>query len=280
VSALYLVDGTFELFRCFHGAPRAKDADGREIGATRAMLWTLVKLLRTEGLTHVAFAMDRMTRPAKRDGSADALLREQNGPVAEVVRALGITLWPMSRFQADDALATGVARYAGSVDRTVICTRDKDLLQCVDGDRVVLLDRTKDVITDEAAMRARFGIGPTQIPAYHALVGDPSDGLAGLPGWGAKATAAALQRWGTLEAIPTDPEGWDGAGIRGSRRLATVLGERHLEARLARNLATLRSDVPLPHSLDDLRWRGSDRPALEALADRLDARDAIERLIE
>ncbi|MCP4873602.1 MAG: flap endonuclease [Proteobacteria bacterium] len=274
---LYLVDGTFELFRCFHGAPRAKDADGNEFGATRAMLWTLTKLLRRDGLTHVAFAMDRMTRPIKKDGSADALLREQNGPVADVVRALGIALLPMSRFQADAALATGAAHWGDTVDRTVTCTRDKDLLQCVRGDRIVLLDRTKKVITDEAALRERFGIGPEQIPDYHALVGNPSDGLAGLPGWGPKATAAALQRWPGVEQIPTDFAAWEGVPIRGARRLHGVLVERRLELLLARNLSVRRGDVPLPHSLDDLRWRGPT-DALPALAARLGAEEALDRV--
>lgn len=275
--ALYLVDGTFELFRCFHGAPRGKDADGNEIGASRAMLWTLGKLLRRDDLTHVAFAMDRMTRPIKKDGSGDALLREQNGLVADVVRALGITLWPMSRHQADDALATGAARWRDSVERVVICTRDKDLLQSVRADRVVLLDRTKQTITDEPAIRARFGITPSQIPDYHALVGDPSDALAGLPGWGPKAAAAALQRWPGVADIPADFAAWDGLPIRGAKRLHAVLVERRLELLLARNLSVRRTDVPLPHTLEDLRWRGP-AAALPALAARLGAEDAISSL--
>lgn len=278
MTALYLVDGTFELFRCFHGAPRARDAGGDEIGATRAMLWTLTKLLRRDDLTHVAFAMDRMTRPPKKDGSANALLREQNGPVADVVRALGITLWPMSRHQADDALATGAARWGESVDRTVICTRDKDLLQCVRGERIVLLDRSKQAITDEAAVQARFGIRPSQVPDYHALVGDPSDALAGLPGWGPKAAAAALQRWEGVEQIPVDFAAWEGVGVRGARRLHATLVERRLELLLARNLSVRRADVPLPHTLDDLRWRGPDLAALEPLAERLGAVEALEKL--
>ena len=271
---LYLVDGTFELFRCFHGAPRAQDADGNEIGACRALLWTLAKLLRTDGLTHVAFAMDRMTRPAKKDGSADALLREQNPLAADVVRALGIALLPMSRYQADDALATGAARWADDVGRVVICTRDKDLLQSVRGDRVVLLDRTRDVVTDEDAVRARFGIAPSQIPDFHALVGDPSDGLAGLPGWGPKAAAAALQRWGDVASIPTDRDAFAEAGLRGGARLHAGLVERRLELLLARNLSVRRADVPLPHTLDDLRWRGP-AGALPALAARLGAEEAL-----
>lgn len=276
MTALYLVDGTDELFRCFHGAPRARDAAGEEVGALRGLLWTLVKLLRREDLTHVAFALDRMAPPAKKDGSVDALLRGQNRPAAELVRALGITLWPMSRgFQADDALATGVALFASAVDRTVVCTRDKDLLQCVDGDRVVLLDRTRGVVTNEAALRARFGIRPSQIPAYHALVGDPSDGLGGLPGWGPKSAAAVLDRYGSVEAIP-DAD-WD-IPLRGAKRLAAVLAERRLEAILARNLSRLRSDVPLPHRLADLRRRSPDLEVLRPLAARIGAEDALEKL--
>jgi len=275
VTALYLVDGTFELFRCFHGAPRAQ-VDGEEVGALRGLLWTLVKLLRREDLTHVAVAFDRMAPPAKKDGSPDALLRAQNRPAADIIRALGMTLWPMSRgFQADDALATGAAMYGGSVDRVVICTRDKDLLQCVVGERVVVLDRGSGKVSDEAEVVRRFGITPAQIPAYHALVGDPSDGLGGLPGWGPKSAAAVLARYGTVEAIPDGD--WD-VPVRGAARLAATLRDNRLEAVLARNLSRLRTDVPLPHILADLARRAPDEAVLRPIARRIGAEEALERL--
>jgi len=275
VTALYLVDGTFELFRCFHGAPRAR-VDGAEVGALRGLLWTLVKLLRREDLTHVAVAFDRMAPPAKKDGSPDSLLRSQNRPAAEIVRALGVTLWPMSRgFQADDALATGAAMYGDLVDRTIICTRDKDLLQCVVGERVVVLDRGAGKVSDEAEVVRRFGIRPAQIPAYHALVGDPSDGLGGLPGWGPKSAAAVLARYGTIEDVPDGD--WD-VPVRGSARLAATLVERRLEAILARNLSRLRTDVPLPHTIADLARRPPDENVLRPLARRIGAEEALERV--
>jgi 5'-3' exonuclease len=234
----------------------------------------MLKLLRAEDLTHVAVAFDRTAPPAKGDRSPDALLRSQQDLVCDVVRALGMALWPMIRLQADDALATAAARYGDEVDRLVLCTRDKDLWQCVRGDRIVLLDRTKGVVVDEAAVRARYGVGPEQVPDVHALVGDPSDGLPGVPGWGAKATAAVLARYGRLEDIPDD--GWDVA-VRGAERLATSLRERRDEARLFKALATLRTDVPLPHRLADLAWRGP-RPEIHDVAARLGAVEALEGL--
>lgn len=273
---VFLVDGTFEHFRCFHGAPRATDADGHEIGAARAFLWTMTKLLRRDDLTHAAVAFDRMAPPARRDGSSDALLRGQNALIADIVRALGVVLWPMIRLQADDALATGAVRYAGEGHQVVICTRDKDLTQSIRGTSVVLWDRVNDVVTDEAALRERFGVGPEQMPDWHALVGDPSDGLRGLPGWGPKSAAVVLARYGHVEDIPLDAGCWD-LEVRGAARLAAVLAERRDEALLARDLGRLRTDVPLPHALDDLQWQGP-RPELAPLAARLGAPEVLDKL--
>lgn len=264
---VHLVDGTFELFRCFHATPRTRAEDGREVGAARGVLQTLVARLRQPDVTHVAFAMDEVVPPPPREGATDGeLIRAQTGLVADVVRALKILLWPLVRFQVDDALATAAARFkdAPGVDQVVICSTDKDFAQCVEGERVVVLDRIRKRTLDEAGVLEKFGVGPELIPAWFALVGDPSDGLPGIPGWGPKSAAAVLQRYRTLEAVPDDPEAWD-VPVRGAARLARNLAERRREAYLYRNLSVLRTDVPLPDDLEHLEWRGADRPALEAL---------------
>lgn len=274
MTTLFLVDGSVELFRCFHGAPRAQDAEGREVGLLRALTWTLVKLLKRDDLTHVAFAVDVMARPARNDGSADSLIRGQAARALELVRALGITVWPMVRYQADDGLATGAARYGDQVDRVVICTSDKDLLQCVRGQRIVLLNRSTKKVTDEAALRKRFGVGPEQIPDLFGLMGDPSDGLTGLPGWGAKSASTVLAHYGSVDRIPPAP--WD-VKVRGAAKLSATLEERRLEAVLQRDLSRLRDDLPLPHTLDDLRWTGA-REGLRELATGLGAEGAVDWL--
>ena len=275
-ESLYVVDGTFELFRCFHGAPPARDADGNEIGAARALLWTLLRLLRKRSPTHVAIAFDRVARPRSGDASAEARLRRQNPLVGPIARALGYTVWPMIRLQADDALATAAARFAPSLP-VVLCTRDKDLLQCVRGDRVVVRDRQRDLTWDEDAVVARFGVRPSQIPDLHALVGDPSDGLAGLPGFGPKTAAALLQAFDSVQAIPLDPEEWP--KVRGARRLAQTLAEQRDEALLQRALSERSTAVPLPQQeVEALRWPGVHRDRFEPLARRLGAEAALEKV--
>jgi 5'-3' exonuclease len=257
---LHLVDGTFEVFRCFHGAPRAT-VEGREVGACRAMAQTMAALLRQEDVTHVAVVFDRAVAPVRVDrATEDGALQSQFGLAAEVVRALGIAVWPMIRFQADEGLASGALRFKDAVEQVVICTTDKDLMQCVVGSHVVLLDRVRTLVTDEAGVRARFGVDPSQIPDLFALIGDRSDGLPGIPGWGPKTAAAVLARYRRIEDIPD--AGWD-LDVRGADRLAAVLTERRLEAILYRDLSIRRSDVPIPHQLEDLRWRGPKGRALD-----------------
>jgi 5'-3' exonuclease len=276
---VHLVDGTFELFRCFHAAPRARAGDGREIGAARGLLQTFVKLLRQPDVTHVAIAFDAVVPPTAKGGTGDAdLIREQTHLAADVVRALGVLLWPLIRFQVDDALATGAARFrdAPGVEQVVICSTDKDFAQCVVGRRVVVLDRIRDHVLDEDGVVAKFGVPPARIPEYFALVGDPSDGLPGLPGFGAKSTAVLLQRYASLEAIPDDAAAWD-VTVRGAARLAETLRERRREAYLYRNLSVLRTDVPLPDELEHLAWRGARREKLEALAEYLGEQAVLER---
>jgi 5'-3' exonuclease len=285
---VHLIDGTFELFRCFHGAPRAQLPDGREVGAVRAFLATLVSLLRRRDVTHVALAFDAGIVGARGAGgrptaaeTATELLQRQYGLATEVVRALRVVLWPMAkRFQADDALATAASRFrdAPGVEQVVICTTDNDLAQCVVGTRVVLLDRIRDRVTDEAAVLEKFGVPPGRIPAYHALVGDVSDGLPGIRGWGAKSTAALLNRYGTLEAIPDDATEWD-VRPRGAERLAASLRELRNEATLYRDLSILRTDVPLvEQTIGELEWPGPDAERLRAVAELLDVPEIPERL--
>lgn len=278
----YLIDGTFELFRCFHGAPRQQDSEGCEIGAARGLLFTLAKLIDKRTPTHAAIAFDSVvSRVSGAERQTEmGLLRSQYPLAADVARALGIAIWPMSRFQADEALATGARLLAAdpTIDRVVICSRDQDFCQCVEGERVVLLDRQRGITTDEAVVRDRYGVAPEQIPAYFALVGDPSDGIPGLPGFGPKAAAALIGAFGALEDFPQAPEAWTATGLRGAARLASTFADRRLEALLYRNLSIRRADVPLPHGTDDLRWGGVRPDLLEPLARRLDAAEAAARV--
>jgi 5'-3' exonuclease len=266
-----LVDGTMELFRCFHGAPRATNAEAREVGAVRALFATLASLMHQPDVTHAAVAFDSVVPPPGRVGTtADELIASQVGMAAGVVRALGVPVWPSGRYQADEIIATGAARFAADpgVDQVTICSNDKDFHQCIVRDRVVTLDRIRKVVTDEAAVVERYGVMPRQIPELFALVGDRSDGLPGIPGWGATSAAALLARYGTIDAIPLDPEMWD-VEVRGAVRLAAALAERRDEALLCRDLAVLRTDLPLGQELHALQWRGADRELVSALADTL-----------
>ena len=263
---VHLVDGTFELFRCFHGAPRAtRPSDGREVGAARALLATLAALLSDAEVTHVAVAFDRVVpsaTAATAQKPGEAALDSQVGLAADVARALGLEVWPSGRYQADELLATAAARFEPDprVDRIVICTTDLDLAQCIRGDRVVLLDRIRKRTTTEADVVARFGVPPSQLADLFALVGDRSDGVAGVPGWGLKSAAKALQQHGTVEAIPSD----------GADRLSTNLRERRREAIISRDVLKVRTDVALTATLDDLEWRGADRVRTKQLAIDLD----------
>jgi len=234
----------------------------------RGLLATLVSLLHEPGVSHVAVAFDSVVAPPRSAGRVEneQLIASQTALAADAVRALGVVLWPSGRYQADEIIATGAAKYAAdsAVEQVVICSTDNDFNQCVRGERIVVLDRIRKVVTDEAAVRARYGVTPSQLPDLFGLIGDRSDGLPSVPGWGLKSAAALLQRYGTLAAIPTDESEWDVA-VRGAARLAASLRERRLEALLCRGLAELRTDLPLPHTLADLEWHGADRGAITAL---------------
>jgi 5'-3' exonuclease len=279
---VHLVDGTFELFRCFHGAPRAKSAGGVEVGGVRGLLHTLVALLREPDVTHVAVAVDQALAPPRSElGSGDdGLLASQHGLAADAIRALGLPIWPMvKRWQADDALATAACRFAreAAVDQVVVCSPDKDLAQVVSGERIVLRDRVRKKTYDEPAVRERWGVAPAAIPDLLALAGDAADGLPGLPGWGMKSAAALLRRFGSLDAIPLDAALWD-VPVRGADRLARELRDRRHEALLYRELTRLSLEVPLAESLDDLLWRGAPRERFEAFCAEIGEREVLERV--
>lgn len=266
---LHLVDGTFELFRAHYGKrPGHTSPDGRDLKATVGVVSSILALFEDpeERATHVAVAFDNPIEsfrnelfPGYKTGAGmDPALVAQMGPVEEAVRALGVTVWSMDRWEADDALATGAARFRDRVEQVRIMTPDKDLGQCLVGQTVVQVDRIRKKTIDEAELRARRGIAPASIPDWLALVGDTADGIPGLPGFGEKAASALLARWGRLEALPADPAAWD-VDVRGAARLAATLRERLADVMLYRKLATLVDDVPLPQTLEQLEWRGAPR---------------------
>ena len=277
---LHLVDATYELFRA-HYAPRPPihAPDGREVGAVSGLLYTLLTLLRDEGATHVACATDHVIRSFRNDlysgykteAGVPVELLEQFALAERAMEALGLVVWPMVEFEADDALATAVARWGErpDVQRIWICTPDKDLAQCVRDDRVVMRDRRRDRTIDRAGVVGHWGVAPESIPDYLALVGDSADGFPGLAGWGARSAAAVLARYPHLEAIPETPGSW-GVSVRSPASLNAVLRAQWSEAMLYRRLATLRTDAPLPQrDPDELRWRGARRGQFPALCDEL-----------
>jgi 5'-3' exonuclease len=284
---LHIVDGTFELFRAYFGAPEAQDPQGREVGATLGLARSLLGLLREDGVTHVACAFDHVIESFRNqlfsgyktsEGVPEDLLAQF--PLAErAAHALGLVVWSMVEFEADDALATAAARWADApgVEQVVICSPDKDLAQCVRGTKVVCLDRLRRRLLDEPGVVAKFGVGPASIPDWLALVGDAADGIPGIARWGAKSAAALLARYGRLEQIPDDARKWE-VDVRGADALAESLRTSRRETELYRTLATLRRDVPLGEGLDDLRWEGARREELEALCAELGDTELLERV--
>jgi 5'-3' exonuclease len=275
---VHLVDGTYELFRHFYALPSARDSDGNEVAAVRGVVASLFSMLQG-GVTHIGVATDHVIEsfrnnlwPGYKTGAGiDPDLWKQFPLLEEAVRAMGITVWAMVEYEADDALAAAAVAAAkyDQVDRVVICTPDKDLAQCVQGKRIVQLDRRTRVVRDEAGVIAKFGVPPSSIPDYLALVGDAADGYPGLRGWGAKSTAAVLARYGHIESIPADALEWN-VRVTNAKRLAEVLNEERDQAFLFRDLATLRTDIPVFDSLEDLRWQNAT-PGFAKLAARLDA---------
>lgn len=284
---IYLVDGTYELFRHYFALPDSQDESGQEIAATRGVVTSILSLL-ANGVTHVGVATDHVVESFRNDlyagyktseGVEEALL-SQFPLVEEALTALGVKVWPMVEFEADDALAAAAKKAVqlDSVDRVIICTPDKDLAQCVSGTRVVQMDRRKETITDEAGIVTKFGVSPRSIPDYLALVGDSADGFPGLAGWGAKGAAAVLAEYEHLDKIPKDSNKWKPA-IRGAAKLATTLFDNFDEALLYRKLATLRTDVPVFKTADELKWQGPTED-FEKVCDRLKAKNAFKRAMK
>jgi 5'-3' exonuclease len=276
---VFLVDGTYELFRHYYGVPPHTTADGAEVAATRGVLWSMQRLLE-QGATHLGVATDHIIEsfrntmwPAyKSSAGMDPRLLSQFGLVEVALQAMGVVVWPMVELEADDALAGAAAAAADDprVAQVVICTPDKDLGQCVRGTRVVQLDRRRMVVYDEAGVAAKFGVGPASIPDYLALVGDSADGYPGLPGWGARSAATVLARWGHLEEIPDRPADWE-VPLRNRPALAATLAARRDEAMLFKDLATLREDRSVLPDTDALRWTGPTEVFAE-VCERIDAR--------
>lgn len=281
---LHLVDGTYEIFRAHFGAPSRTAPDGREVGATYGITASLLGLLSESGVTHVAAAFDSVIEsfrnevyPGYKTGEGVPQELLDQFPLAErAVHAIGVTVWRMYEFEADDALATGALRWQHDVDRVIVMTPDKDLSQLYGAPRIVGYDRRKQVFIDRDAVIEKFGVSPESIPDWLALVGDTADGLPGIPGWGAKSSAVVLARYGHLEGIPLDAARWD-VPVRGAANLAVTLRQRMGDALLFRFLATLRPDVPIADSLDDLRWRGVRRSAFTALCEELGFQGLRER---
>jgi 5'-3' exonuclease len=271
---VYLIDGTYELYRSFFGAPKAQ-REGREIGAVRGLLRSLLSLLRKPDCNHVAIAFDRVIESFRNDlfdgyktgDGIDPELYSQFPLAEEVAHAAGIVVWPMVEFEADDALATAAARFAKDtrVERVVLCTPDKDLAQCVEAKRIVMWDRMRDRVIDEEAVREKWGVGPESIPDLLGLMGDSADGIPGIARWGLKSTSLVLAEYGSIEAIPDDAEHWR-VRVRGAKSLANNLAQQRNDALLFKRLATLRRDVPISENLDDLRWHGARHAELEHIA--------------
>lgn len=275
---VHLVDGTYELFRHYYAMPSARDAEGREVGAVRGVLASVLGMIK-EGATHVAVATDHVIEsfrnqlwPGYKTGAGiEPDLLAQFPLLEEVISAAGIVVWPMVEFEADDALAAAafVADKDARVERVILCTPDKDLAQCVRGTRVVQLNRRTRVTFDESGVIQKFGVSPESIPDYLALVGDSADGYPGLPGWGAKSSAAVLAKYVHLESVPKDYREWR-VNAAGASTLAATLSRDWDRAQLFRVLATLRTDIALFDEVDQLRWNGPT-PAFPTLAARLDA---------
>jgi len=283
---VHLVDGTYELFRAYFGAP-SYVADGREIGATRALLTSLTRLLQEPEVTHVGIAFDHVIESFRNqlfDGyktgdGIDPELLGQFGLAERAASALGLVIWPMVEFETDDALATAahILEKDPAVSQVVIVSPDKDFAQCVINDRVIFWDRARDKRYDNHAVREKWGVPPTAMADWLALVGDSADGIPGIPRWGAKSAAAVLARYGALEAIPVHQDQWD-IKVRGAAALAENLRGSLSEAKLYKELATLRRDVPLEISLEALRWEGVNRPMLEPLCRELHFERFLNRL--
>ena len=283
---IHLIDGTYELFRGFYGPPPKKAPDSREVGATIGLLRSLLFLIKDSGATHIGCAFDTVIESFRNDlfdgyktgAGIDPDLYAQFPLAEEAVAALGIVVWPMVEFEADDAIATAAVRFKDdpAVEQVVICSPDKDLAQLVSGSRVVCWDRRREITYDEEAVVEKYGVSPTSIPDYLALVGDSADGIPGVPAWGAKSAAGILSKFKHIEGIPDDMEQY-GLSAGRARRLAENLSTYREQAFLYRQLTTLRHDVPLEDGLQDLEWRGA-REGFKTLCQELGAENLIDQI--
>ncbi|HEY4182312.1 MAG TPA: 5'-3' exonuclease H3TH domain-containing protein [Kofleriaceae bacterium] len=274
---VHLFDGTYELFRAWFGAPPAQH-NGKEVGATRVALMSLARLLEKKIVTHAGVAYDHVIESFRNDlfpgyktgEGIDERLFAQFPMAERAAEALGLRMWPMVEFEADDAIGTAAAACAAdpSVDQVVIAAVDKDMCQCVIGKRVVCWDRWKDVTLDEEGVIAKHGVSPASIPDLLALVGDTADGIPGITGWGKSSAAKVLTAYKTVAAIPDDPSKWS-VSVRGADRLATELRAEREAVALYRVLATLRIDCPIKCTPADLEWKGPDETKLAAVCDEL-----------
>ena len=282
---VHLIDGTYELFRYFFAVPSAHDSTGQEIGAVRGVLGSVFSMI-DAGATHLGVATDHVVESFRNDLYAGYKTSEGVPPellsqfpiLEDALSAMGVKVWPMTYFEADDALASAAAKSVSDpeVNQILICTPDKDLAQCVVGNKVVQVDRRREIVRDEAAIEAKFGVKPESIPDYLAVTGDSADGYPGILGWGAKAAATVFSRYVHLENIPKEPRDWD-PSIKRAKGLAESLFQSWDDALLFRTLATLRLDAAVFESLDELKWDGP-RPEFEKFCERLRAADLYRRV--
>jgi len=282
---VYLIDGTYELFRHYFAVPASADRNGQEVGAVRGVLTSVLSMLE-RGVTHLGVATDHVVESFRNDlypgyktsEGVPADLLSQFPILEETLDAMGVKVWPMVEFEADDALASAAAKAATNkqVNQVLICTPDKDLAQSVVGTRVVQVDRRRDTVRDEAGVVERFGVSPGSIPDYLAVVGDSADGFPGVAGWGAKAAALTLSQYPHLEDIPKNWQQWH-SSIRRARALSESLFSAWDEALLFRKLATLRLDVPVFETIEELRWQGP-KASFDEHCGRMNSATLLERV--
>ena len=283
---IHLVDGTYELFRAHFGAPPKRSLSGQEVGATVGLLRSMLLLLSDPEVTHVAVAFDhviesfrnKVYKGYKSSEGVDRIILEQF-PLAEAaVKALGLVTWPMVKFEADDAIASAVAKFkkVKSVEQIIICSVDKDLTQMVEGDRVICWDRRREILLNEKGVIEKFGVPPESIPDFLALVGDSADGYPGIQGWGEKSTSTVLANYRHIESIPNDPAKL-GLGLGRATTLLENLRNNYKDALLFRELSTLRRDVPIKENLADLKWRGATAK-LKKVCKELGSESTMERV--
>lgn len=285
---IHLIDGTYELFRAHFGAPPKKSTSGLEVGATLGLMRSLLMLLQSPGVTHVAVAFDHVIESFrnklyagyKSSEGVDKIILDQFELAEKAVSALGVVVWPMVKFEADDAIATATVRFKKdkSVEQVIICSVDKDLTQMVDGKKVICWDRRREIFLDEKGVVEKFGVKPESIPDYLALVGDSADGYPGIKGWGAASTSSVLSKFKHIESIPKDPKKLP-LGLGRATTLVENLQQNYKDALLFRELSTLREDVPLKENLKDLEWRGA-YPRLKKVCEELREERIAERVMK